>query len=198
MKAMKLIYIIIASIMVLGLVIMCKTTFLLAASNSLLPHARNMTNDTLYNKTEERTWYCTVYEEIVYGSSEVNETTPQPVIKEVTKCMAVPPSWNPVTTGNTNISTLTCLGDNKGTFQTSYSAKMYSAFSARWNWCLWLIIVTPEFFVFLRCFWRILFKIKRSPSARTLIIVSNYYVVWSRIEIVLDMKTIYIHDPLLL
>ena len=44
----------------------------------------------------------------------------------------------------------------------------------RWIWGLMLIIMTPEFFVFVRSLWTIGFKKERKPSLRTLLTASHF------------------------
>ncbi len=45
--------------------------------------------------------------------------------------------------------------------------------SIRWIWCLTLMVITPEVFVFIRCLWTILFKKEKSPKKGTIFIVSK-------------------------
>ena len=45
--------------------------------------------------------------------------------------------------------------------------------SVRWIWCLTLILITPEFFIFLRCFWSICFKKETTPSVLMFLTVST-------------------------
>ena len=47
-----------------------------------------------------------------------------------------------------------------------------NSIAIRWIWCLTLIIMTPELFVFLRCLWSICFKVEARPKARSLFTVS--------------------------
>jgi hypothetical protein len=46
----------------------------------------------------------------------------------------------------------------------------------QWVWCAFLIIVTPYFFVFLRCLWYICFRRKRNPECGALLAVSSIFV----------------------
>lgn len=43
----------------------------------------------------------------------------------------------------------------------------------RWIWALYLCMITPYFFGFLRCLWKISFKTKKRPSCVTLLVVST-------------------------
>ena len=48
----------------------------------------------------------------------------------------------------------------------------------RWIWGLMLIIMTPEFFVFVRSLWTIGFKKERKPSLRTLLTASHFLYIY--------------------
>ena len=51
--------------------------------------------------------------------------------------------------------------------------QLCESISIRWIWCLTLILITPEFFVFLRCLWTASFKNEDFPSKMMLLIVST-------------------------
>ena len=51
--------------------------------------------------------------------------------------------------------------------------RICESIAVRWIWCLTLILITPEFFVFLRSLRRICLKNETSPSCVMLIIVSK-------------------------
>ena len=61
------------------------------------------------------------------------------------------------------------LSSDSPTYHGEYIA--CNSIAIRWIWCLTLIIMTPELFVFLRCLWSICFKVEARPKARSLFTV---------------------------
>ena len=53
--------------------------------------------------------------------------------------------------------------------------RICESIAVRWIWCLTLILITPEVFVFLQSFRRICLKNETSPSCVMLIIVSKLF-----------------------
>ena len=67
---------------------------------------------------------------------------------------------------------LTCLGPLhiRAIHTASYTADVCPVVRIYWAWSILLMICTPYIFVFLKCLWRILFKTKKNPDIKTLLL----------------------------
>lgn len=89
-----------------------------------------------------------------------------------TKCVTIPQRYSYEKLDE--LSSMSCLEPTNDTGYLQVTKEAYLAnqcFVVRnyWAWCILLMICTPYVFIFLRCFWRILFKNKKSPTKKAIV-----------------------------
>ena len=140
----KLVMIIGTFLVILGGLILSKMTVLLAATN------------TRYNMSI----YCKAY-----------QTTSDTSTSVYRQCLTTPYYYD-VSGDESCLQPLDNSTDTPIGSVTEY--RICESIAVRWIWCLTLILITPEFFVFLRSLYRICFKNETSPSCLMLFIVSKF------------------------
>lgn len=89
-----------------------------------------------------------------------------------TKCVTVPQNYGYDKLNE--LSSMSCLYPSNDTGYLQVTKEAYMAnqcFVVRnyWAWSILMMICTPYVFIFLRCFWRILFKNKKSPTRKAIL-----------------------------
>ena len=128
--------------------ILSKMTVLLAAGNVL--------------QSKERNLYCIQYN---FTYSILNGT--ENVTEYYAKCITKADDYN---VSNSD----SCLDPDSAMHEVYQPGQEYSvcdAVSIRWIWCLTLILITPNFFVFCRSFWIYCFKNEKWPSLKLFLVV---------------------------
>lgn len=115
---------------------------------------------------------CSAYYRSVSQSVRINSSlyVIETYAHDVTKCVTIPVGYNQE---KVPLSAMSCIqmpgnysssGFNQSfTFNDTYPADQCFVSRNYWIWSLFLMMCVPHVFVFLRCFWRVLFKKKKTP-----------------------------------
>ena len=107
------------------------------------------------NMHHNKTVSCYLYFRATKGSDNITRTDYKydcSLKTEVDKrCMKPPEGYTPTTL--------------------PFDTQVCPSVKTQWVWCAFLMIVTPYFFVFLRCLWYICFRRKRNPTCGPLLAV---------------------------
>ena len=151
-------------------------TLLFATSNIIVDHPESDGSVMEYYSwtTEQFPLICVDYKRIL------NESNPD-IYTNYTNCVAIPRpyTFDPESIYNESLECIWSSNASGNVFikqkqgKLHYETEMCDYVSVQWVWCLYCIIVTSYFFTFLRCLWYMAFKTKKTPTLKTLAIVSS-------------------------